>query len=106
VAKEKPSGEGILVMRRPAGGNACDEGNMRPQANEALGELQARIDMALGRICYDEEAKWGRDMMVWLTGCDCSVKMGLVCSNYKTCKLRSEDAEGVMTFAVTIWRTA
>jgi hypothetical protein len=67
---------------------------MRPQANEALGELQARIDMALGRICYDEEAKWGRDMMVWLTGCDCSVKMGLVCSNYKTCKLRSEDAEG------------
>jgi hypothetical protein len=49
-----------------AGGNAGDEGDTRPHANEELGELQAWIDMALGRICYEEEvgadhndlAKW------------------------------------------------
>jgi hypothetical protein len=28
---------------------------MRPQANEALGELEAGIDMALDRICCEEE---------------------------------------------------
>jgi hypothetical protein len=38
------------------------------------------------------------------------VKMGLVCSNYETCKLRTQKGSyikdegiGVMTFAVTIW---
>jgi hypothetical protein len=43
------------------GGDGGDEGDMCSQANEALGELKARIDMALGRKCYEEEVGAGHD---------------------------------------------
>jgi len=52
---------------------------MRPQANKALGELQARIDMALGRICYDEEVRADHDDLAkW----DCSTQMDMQAESY------------------------
>jgi hypothetical protein len=44
-----------------AGGDSGDEGDMRSKANESLGELEARIDMALGRKCYEEDVGAGHD---------------------------------------------
>lgn len=53
-------GEGQAIGSRAfghatAGGDSGDEGDMCSQENEALGELEARIDMALDRMCYEEE---------------------------------------------------
>lgn len=77
------------------GGDKCD---MRSQENEALGELEARIDMALGRMCYEEEV--GADHVF-------SGQMGLVYSNYELIESYIKDGDmGAMTFAVTIWRSA
>jgi hypothetical protein len=50
-----------------AGGDGGDEGDMRPQANEALGELEAGIDMALDRICYEEEVGPDHDVVLAVT---------------------------------------
>jgi hypothetical protein len=43
------------------GSDSGDKGDMRSQANEALGELEARIDMALGWKCYEEEVGAGHN---------------------------------------------
>jgi hypothetical protein len=106
-------GEGQVVGSRnfahtTAGGDSGDEGDMRSQANEALGELEARIDMALGRKCYDEEVGAGHDGVA-VSACENGTGL------HKSVDMQTEGAEGshikdegigVMTFVVTIWRTA